>query len=96
VIVEDEVGYHWQHYLMKGGKIVYVSKKKQEERSIMDWEINRRLYVSMGKDLKTMARMLMPTEQVAILSTKIFPFYYGLHHGKAYGIFFDNTLRNDL
>src|SRR5690242_18576656 len=30
VIMEDELGFHWQYYIQKGGKINYCSKKIQE------------------------------------------------------------------
>lgn len=33
IINEDELGFHWQHYIKKGGKINYCSKKVQEGES---------------------------------------------------------------
>ena len=37
LILDDELGFHWQHYLWKGGKIVYCSKKIQEgEPNLLD------------------------------------------------------------
>ena len=93
VIVEDEVGYHWQHYLMKGGKIVYVSKKKQEGEVYYGLGdkptslcVNGKRFENYGTDAYAYGASSDPIY-------KNIPFYYGLHHGKAYGIFFDNTFR---
>ena len=93
VIVEDEAGYHWQHYLWKGGKIVYVSKKVQEGEVFYglgdkpcSLQIKGKRFENYGTDAYAYGADSDPLY-------KNIPFYYGLHHGKAYGIFFDNTFR---
>ncbi len=93
VIVEDEAGYHWQHYLWKGGKIVYVSKKIQKDEVFYglgdkptQLQIRGKRFENFGTDAYAYGPESDPLY-------KNIPFYYGLHHGKAYGIFFDNTFR---
>jgi alpha-glucosidase len=93
MICEDEAGFHWQHYLWKGGKIVYCSKKIQEGEVFYGLgdkpgalQLRGRRYENFGTDAYAYGADTDPLY-------KNIPFYYGLHHGQAYGIFFDNTFR---
>jgi len=93
VILEDEAGFHWQHYLTKGGKIVYCSKKIQEGEMFYGLgdkpgalQVRGHRFENFGTDAYAYGKESDPLY-------KNIPFYYGLHHGKAYGIFFDNTFR---
>lgn len=93
VICEDETGFHWQHYLQKGGKINYCSKKIQHDEYFYGLgdkptELNLRgKYVeNYGQDTYGFKKDMDPLY-------KNIPFYMGLHHGMGYGIFFDNTFR---
>ncbi len=93
VINEDETGFHWQHYLTKGGKIVYCSKKIQKNEVFYglgdkpaNLQIRGRKFENYGTDAYAYGAQSDPLY-------KNIPFYYGLHHNKAYGIFFDNTFR---
>jgi alpha-glucosidase len=93
IINEDEAGFHWQHYLTKGGKIVYCSKKIQEQEvfyGLGDKPTNLQLrgkrFENFGTDAYAYGEETDPLY-------KNIPFYYGLHHNTAYGIFFDNTFR---
>ncbi len=93
VINEDEAGFHWQHYLTKGGKIVYCSKKIQENEVFYglgdkptNLQIRGHKFENYGTDAYAYGAETDPLY-------KNIPFYYGLHHGKSYGIFFDNTFR---
>ena len=93
VITEDEAGFHWQHYLTKGGKIVYCSKKIQDEEVFYglgdkptDLQIRGKRFENFGTDAYAYGANTDPLY-------KNIPFYYGLHHGIGYGIFFDNTFR---
>lgn len=93
VINEDELGFHWQHYLLKGGKIVYCSKKIQDGECFYGLgdkptELNLR-----GKRLENYGSDVYGYQREADPLYKNIPFYYGLHHGIGYGIFFDNTFR---
>lgn len=93
VILEDEAGFHWQHYLWKGGKIVYNSKKIQENEVFYglgdkpcELQLRGKRFENFGTDAYAYGADTDPLY-------KNIPFYYGLHHGKAYGVFFDNTFR---
>ena len=93
IINEDEAGFHWQHYLTKGGKIVYCSKKIQEEEVFYGLgdkpthlQLRGKRFENYGTDAYAYGEDTDPLY-------KNIPFYYGLHHGTAYGIFFDNTFR---
>lgn len=93
IINEDEAGFHWQHYLTKGGKIVYCSKKIQQDEVFYglgdkpaDLQIRGKRFENFGTDAYAYGAASDPLY-------KNIPFYYGLHHGRSYGIFFDNTFR---
>lgn len=93
VVNRDEMGFHWQHYLQKGGKIVYCSKEIQEDESFFgvgdkatDLNLKGKRLENFGTDSYGFKRDTDPIY-------KNIPFYYGLHHGIGYGIFFDNTFR---
>ena len=93
VILEDEAGFHWQHYLWKGGKIVYASKKIQEGEVFYglgdkpcELQLRGKRFENFGTDAYAYGAETDPLY-------KNIPFYYGLHHGRAYGVFFDNTFR---
>ncbi len=95
VICEDEKGFHWQHYLLKGGKINYCSKKIQPDESFYgmgdkptELNVRGKYFENYGSDVYGYKKDTDPLY-------KNIPFYMGLHgagkHG--YGIFFDNTFR---
>lgn len=93
VINEDEAGFHWMHYLLKGGKIVFNSKKIQEEEAFfglgdkpVEFNIRGKRFENYGTDAYAYGKGTDPLY-------KNIPFYYGLHHNVGYGIFFDNTFR---
>src|SRR5690348_4318815 len=93
VINQDESGFHWQYYLQKGGKIVYCSKQIQEGECFYGMgdkptELNLR-----GKHLENFGTDQYGFKKNTDPLYKNVPFYYGLHHGVGYGIFFDNTFR---
>ncbi|UYQ94779.1 glycoside hydrolase family 31 protein [Chitinophaga horti] len=93
IINQDEMGFHWQYYLSKGGKIIYNTKLIQEGECFYGLgdkptELNLR-----GKRVENYGTdaygYLKDTDPLY----RNIPFYYGLHHGIGYGIFFDNTFR---
>jgi alpha-glucosidase len=93
IINEDEMGFHWQYYLVKGGKIVYCSKKIQDGECFYglgdkpsELNLRGRRCENFGTDTYGYLKDTDPLY-------KNIPFYYGLHHGIGYGIFFDNTFR---
>ena len=93
VINEDESGFHWMHYLAKGGKIVFKSKKIQPDEAFYGlgdkptaFNVRGKRFENYGTDAYAFGGNTDPLY-------KNIPFYYGLHHGVGYGIFFDNTFR---
>lgn len=93
LINEDEKGFHWQYYLLKGGKIVYCSKKIQAGESFFglgdkpsDLNLRGKRLENYGADKYGYAKETDPLY-------KNIPFYLGLNQGIGYGIFFDNTFR---
>lgn len=93
IINQDEMGFHWQHYLQKGGKIVYCSKQVQEGECFFGLgdkptDLNLR-----GKRLENYGTDAYGFQKDTDPLYRNIPFYYGLHHGIGYGIFFDNTFR---
>ncbi|HEU4555984.1 MAG TPA: glycoside hydrolase family 31 protein [Chitinophaga sp.] len=93
IINQDEMGFHWQHYLLKGGKIVYCSKQIQDGECFFGLgdkptDLNLR-----GKRLENYGTDAYGFQKDTDPLYRNIPFYYGLHHGIGYGIFFDNTFR---
>ncbi|WP_430409556.1 glycoside hydrolase family 31 protein [Kordia sp.] len=94
LINEDELGFHWEESYEYGGNIVKMSKTVNERES----------YFGLGDkpdhlNLKGKRFQNWVTDSYAYGKDtdpiyKAIPFYTGLHHNKAYGIFFDNTFRS--
>ena len=93
IINEDELGFHWQHYIKKGGKINYCSKKIQDGETFYGLgdkptELNLR-----GKRFENYGADTYGFKKDQDPIYKNIPFFMGLHHDIGYGIFFDNTFR---
>ena len=93
-ILEDEIGFHWEEYYEFGGNIVKMSKTSQEGECFYGLGDKATHLNLKGKRLENFA-----TDQYAFQKDqeplyKVVPFYIGLHHNKAYGIFFDNTFKS--
>ena len=94
LISQDELGFHWEESHEYGGNIVKMSKSTFDGES----------YYGLGdkpvqNNLKGKRFENWVTDSYAFGRTtdpiyKTIPFYIGLHHKKAYGIFFDNTFRS--
>ncbi len=94
LINEDELGFHWEESYEFGGNVVKMSKTVNERES----------YFGLGDkpdhlNLKGKRFQNWVTDSYAYGKStdpiyKAIPFYTGLHHNKAYGIFFDNTFRS--
>ena len=93
LINQDELGFHWEDSYEFGGSIVKMSKISNEGES----------YFGLGDkpvhlNLKSKRFENWVTDSYAYGKDtdpiyKAIPFFTGLHHGKSYGIFFDNTFR---
>ncbi len=94
LICEDELGFHYEESYELGGDIVKMSKTSQESEFFYglgdkpgDINLKGKRYQNWVTDSYAFGRDTDPIY-------KAIPFYVGLHHDKAYGIFFDNTFRS--
>ena len=94
LICEDEVGFHWEESYEFGGDIVKMSKISQDSEAYyglgdkpVDINLKGKRFENWVTDSYAYGRDSDPIY-------KSIPFYIGLHHNKAYGIFFDNTFRS--
>ncbi len=93
LVNEDELGFHYEETFEFGGNVVKMSKRAQEKEAyygLGDKPMHSNLR---GKRVQNWA-----TDEYAFSKDrdpiyKSVPFYIGLHHSSAYGIFFDNTFR---
>ena len=94
LICEDELGFHWEESYKHGGDIVKMSKTTQEGESyygLGDKPVQNNLR---GKRFENWVTDSYAYGRDTDPIYKAIPFYTGLHHKKAYGIFFDNTFRS--
>ncbi|MFV5689903.1 glycoside hydrolase family 31 protein [Flavobacterium sp. ZT3R25] len=93
LILEDELGFHWEESYEYGGNIVKMSKSSKDGECFYGLGDKATQLNLKGKRLENFA-----TDQYAFQKDqeplyKVVPFYIGLHNKKSYGIFFDNTFR---
>ncbi len=94
LICEDELGFHWEESFKYGGNIVKMTKEAQESESyygLGDKPVQNNLK---GKRFENWVTDSYAFERGTDPLYKAIPFYVGLHHKKAYGIFFDNSFRS--
>ncbi|MEM8900728.1 MAG: TIM-barrel domain-containing protein [Bacteroidota bacterium] len=96
LINEDEHGFHWEPYKEKGGNIVYCSKRIQEQENFYGMGDKPRELNLRGMRLENWGSDTYGFEKQRDPLYKNIPFYLGLHHGMAYGIFLDNTFRTNF
>ncbi|WP_411844861.1 glycoside hydrolase family 31 protein [Roseibacillus persicicus] len=94
VMSEDEKGFHWEGNRAFGGNIVQYSRRIQPREHFYGLgdkschpEIRGRRFELWGSDTYAYGSETDPLY-------KNIPFFIGIHHGQAYGIFFDNTHRS--
>ncbi len=94
LINQDEFGFHWEESYEHGGNVVKMSKVSQDGESFyglgdkpQHLNLKGRRYENWVTDSYAYGKDTDPIY-------KAIPFYTGLHHNKAYGIFFDNTFRS--
>jgi len=94
LINQDEIGFHWEESYQYGGNIVKMSKVSNEGESYYGLgdkpshlNLKGRRFENWVTDSYAYGRHSDPIY-------KSIPFYTGIHHNKAYGIFFDNTFRS--
>ncbi|TRZ45169.1 glycoside hydrolase family 31 protein [Robertkochia solimangrovi] len=93
IINEDELGFHWEESYEFGGNIVKMSKQSQESEGFYGVGDKPSHLNLRGKRIHNWV-----TDQYAFGKDrdplyKAVPFYIGLHHKMAYGIFFDNSFK---
>ena len=96
LINQDEIGFHWEESYQYGGNIVKMSKVSRDGESYYGLgdkpnhvNLKGRRYDNWVTDSYAYGKDTDPIY-------KAIPFYTGLHHGKAYGIFFDNTFKTSF
>ena len=90
IISEDERGFYWEPNVELGGNAVYYSRRIQEAESFFGmgdkpFELNLR-----GRRMENWGSDRYGFEKQSDPLYKNIPFFFGLHHDIAYGIFFDN------
>lgn len=93
VLLEDELGFHWEESYEYGGNIVKMSKASKDGECFYGLGDKATQMNLKEKRLENFA-----TDQYAFQKDKeplykVVPFYIGLQNKQAYGIFFDNTFR---
>ncbi len=93
IINEDEIGFHWEENYEYGGNTVKMSKITQTGESFYGMGDKATHSNLKGKRVENWV-----TDQYAYGKDqdplyKAIPFYTGLHKGKAYGLFFDNSFK---
>ncbi|HSZ24388.1 MAG TPA: glycoside hydrolase family 31 protein [Cytophagaceae bacterium] len=93
LISEEEKGFHFQEHIKYGGNIVIVTRKVQSGEHFFglgdkptDLDLRGKRLEMWGKDTYAFGKETDPIY-------KNIPFFIGLHHKLAYGIFFDNSFR---
>lgn len=94
ILCEDEKGFHWEDNISKGGEVVLMSKKIQSGEFFFglgdkaaDSNLRGKRFQMWGKDNYAFGKNSDPLY-------KNIPFFLGLHHKTAYGIFFDNSFES--
>jgi len=91
LINQDEIGFHWEESYEYGGNIVKMSKVSQDGESYYGLGDKPEHLNLKGKRFQNWVTDSYSFKKGTDPIYKAIPFYIGLHHGKAYGIFFDNT-----
>lgn len=94
LISEDELGFHWEESYEFGGNIVKMSKNSQEKESYYGLGDKPVALNLKGKRFENWVTDSYAFSKDTDPIYKAIPFYTGLHHNKAYGIFFDNTFHS--
>ena len=93
LINEDEKGFHWEEHAEYGGNIVQMSKQVQPSEHFYGLG-DKPVHMNMrGKRLQNWGSDVYGFAKNQDPLYKNIPFFMGLHNGKGYGIFFDNTFR---
>lgn len=90
----DELGFHWEESYEFGGNVVKMSKAVNDRESYYGLGDKPEHLNLKGKRFQNWVTDSYAYGRDTDPIYKAIPFYTGLHHNKAYGIFFDNTFRS--
>ncbi len=93
VYCEDERGFHWEEHAQYGGNIVKMSKIVQEGEHYFGMGDKTTHLNLRGRRFTNWAMDVYGFKKEEDPIYKAIPFYIGVHHNLAYGIFLDNTFR---
>jgi alpha-glucosidase len=93
LILEDELGFHWEESYEYGGNIVKMSKSSKDGECFYGLGDKATQMNLKGKRLENFATDQYAYQKEQDPLYKVVPFYIGLHNKQSYGIFFDNTFR---
>ncbi|MGZ2371410.1 glycoside hydrolase family 31 protein [Ancylomarina sp. YFZ004] len=93
LISQDEQGFHWEECYQHGGNIVKMSKVSHDGESYYGLGDKPEHLNLKGKRFENWVTDSYAFGKKTDPIYKAIPFYTGLHHSKAYGIFFDNSFR---
>lgn len=94
LLSEDELGFHWEESYEYGGNIVKMSKVSRDGESYYGLGDKASHLNLKGKRFENWVTDSYAYGKNSDPIYKAIPFYVGLHHKKAYGIFFDNTFKS--
>lgn len=93
IILNDEQGFHWEESYELGNDIVKMSKVSEDAESFYGLGDKPTHLNLKGKRFQNWATDSYAFGAETDPIYKSIPFYVGLHHNIAYGVFFDNTYR---
>ncbi|MEZ0184680.1 glycoside hydrolase family 31 protein [Flavobacterium oncorhynchi] len=93
LILEDELGFHWEESYEYGGNIVKMSKSSKDGECFYGLGDKATQMNLKGKRVENFATDQYAYQKEQDPLYKVVPFYIGLHNKQSYGIFFDNTFR---
>jgi len=93
LILEDELGFHWEESYEYGGNIVKMSKSSKDGECFYGLGDKATQMNLKGKRVENFATDQYAYQKEQDPLYKVVPFYIGLHNKQSYGVFFDNTFR---
>jgi len=94
VIMEDELGYHWEEDKKHGNNIVIKTCKIHSRESFYGLGDKSGRFNLRDQRLQLWGSDQYGYEEHTDPLYKNIPFFYGLHHKIGYGVFMDNTFRS--
>lgn len=91
---EDKQSLHWEEHKAHGGYYAYATKRMQNEEAFFGLGDKPLALNLAGQRVTNWCSDMYAYERGRNPLYKAIPFYVGLHHQIAYGIFFDNTYQS--